>query len=255
MLIVYGVPNSQPVRAVLWTCLINGLPFELRMTSQNRDAKRAEYLADINPRGTIPAIDDEGFVLWESHAIMSYLCERHGWRDLWPEAPAERAQVNQYLHFHHRNTRELVVQWSRTLWPAVFGIEAPDEMWLRANTFTGSVENETLAEQALRIIERSLTRSPFLAGASMTLADIAAYEELGQNQSKYANCTDFSGYPAISAWLTRMASVPYHDEVHAIWHLLGDVRKVQGGMRTVARANKAAARIIGEAVAALPPLS
>ena len=49
--------------------------------------------------------------------------------------------------------------------------------------------------------------------------------------------------------------MPYHDEVHAIWHLLGDVRKVQGGMGTVARANKAAARIIGEAVAALPPLS
>ena len=69
MLKIYGVPNSQPVRAVVWACLMKELPFEFIMTSQNRDAKRPGYLASVNPRGTIPAIDDEGTVLWESHAI------------------------------------------------------------------------------------------------------------------------------------------------------------------------------------------
>ena len=122
MLKIYGVPNSQPVRAVVWTCLMKELPFEFVMTSQNRDAKQPEFLASVNPRGTIPAIDDDGTVLWESHAILIYLCEKHGWTDLWPSAPEERAKVNQYLHFHHRNTRELVVQvvqWSRAIWPAL----------------------------------------------------------------------------------------------------------------------------------------
>ncbi len=90
MLKIYGVPNSQPVRAVVWTCLMKELPFEFVMTSQNRDAKQPEFLASVNPRGTIPAIDDDGTVLWESHAILIYLCEKHGWHDLWPSEPEQR---------------------------------------------------------------------------------------------------------------------------------------------------------------------
>ena len=64
MLVIYGLPNSQPVRSVVWLCLIKNLPFELRLTSQNRDAKSPEFLRSINPRGTVPAIEDDGFIVW-----------------------------------------------------------------------------------------------------------------------------------------------------------------------------------------------
>ena len=78
MLTIYGVPNSQPVRAVIWPCLIKGLPFELRLTSQNKGAKDPAFLSEVNPRGTVPSIDDDGVVLWESHAIFIYLSQKHG---------------------------------------------------------------------------------------------------------------------------------------------------------------------------------
>lgn len=247
MLKLYGVPNSQPVRAVVWTCLMKKLPFEFVMTSQNKDAKAPEYLASVNPRGTIPAIDDDGVVLWESHAILIYLCEKHGWTDIWPADVVERAEVNQYLHFHHRNTREIVVQWSRALWPSVFGVDDPDEKWLKRNTFPGMENNAWIVDQALQIIESMLTSRAFLAGDAVTLADISAYEELGQNQAKYANCTDFDAYPGIRRWLAAMEALPMHAEAHEIWRLIGDVNKVSGGMSTIAAANKAAARIIQDA--------
>ena len=250
MLKIYGVPNSQPVRAVVWTCLMKDLPFEFVMTSQNRDAKAPEYLTAVNPRGTIPAIDDDGVVLWESHAILVYLAEKHGWRDLWPDDLVTRARVNQYLHFHHRNTRELVVQWSRTLWPSVFEVENPDAGWIKRNTFPGMENNAHVARQSLEIINGMLTASTFLACEQPTLADIAAYEELGQNQAKYANCTDFDGYPAIERWLPAMGELPMHDTAHAIWSLIGDANRVEGGMRTIARANKEAARRIAAAAQA-----
>ena len=192
MLKIYGVPNSQPVRAVVWTCLMHELPFEFVMTSQNRDAKRPEFLASMNPRGTIPTINDDGLVLWESHAILIHLCEKHGWTDLWPAEPESRAKVNQYLHFHHRNTRELVVQWSRAIWPALFGIADPDEQWFERNTFPGLRNNAEVVENTLGIIDGMLGGSTYLAGPAATLADISAYEELGQNQARYANCTDYS---------------------------------------------------------------
>lgn len=246
---IYGVPNSQPVRAVVWLCLMQRLSFEFIMTSQDKAAKAPAYLASVNPRGTIPAIDDAGLVLWESHAIMIYLAEKHGWCDVWPEDLTARARVNQYLHFHHRNTRELVVQWSRSLWPAVFKVENPDAGWMQRNTFPGLENNRRVVAQTLDIIEGMLCESDFLAGEHTTLADIAAYEELGQNQAQYANCTDYDAYPSIQRWLQAMGRLDFHEEAHAVWRLLGDVNQIEGGMRQVAAANKEAAKILQRAAA------
>ncbi|MFT7651185.1 MAG: glutathione S-transferase [Candidatus Azotimanducaceae bacterium] len=242
MLKIYGVPNSQPVRAVVWVCLMKGLPFEFVMTSQNKAAKTPEYLKTVNPRGTIPSMDDDGLLLWESHAILVYLCEKYGWTDLWPEDLGLRAKVNQYLHFHHRNTREVVIGWSRALWPSVFGVKDPDAAWLKRNTFAGLANNAKVVQDTLQIVEGMLIESPFLVGECATLADISAYEELGQNQAKYANCTDYTSYPSIQRWFVRMGALPEHDRAHRIWQLIGDVGKVSGGMAVIASANKAAAK-------------
>ena len=48
-----------------------------------------------------------------------------------------------------------------------------------------------------------------------------------------------------------MGDLPMHDEAHEIWRLLGDINQISGGMKTVARANKAAAQTIQEAAATL----
>lgn len=249
MLKIYGVPNSQPVRAVVWACLMKTVPFEFVMTSQNKAAKAPDYLTRVNPRGTIPAIDDEGVVLWESHAILIYLAEKYGWTDLWPDDIVQRAEINQYLHFHHRNTRELVIQWSRALWPAVFGVENPDEAWLRRNTFPGLQNNAYVVEQTLGIIDGMLAEQAYLAGPTATLADIVAYEELGQNQPKYADCSDYSGLPNIERWLVSMESLPYHAQAHAVWTFIGRIDDITGGMPTIANANKEAAKIYAATVA------
>jgi len=252
MLKLYGVPNSQPVRAVAWACLMKKLPFDFVMTNQNKAAKQPEYLTAVNPRGTIPAIDDNGVVLWESHAILIYLCEKYGWNDLWPADLVARAKVNQYLHFHHRNTREVVIQWSRTLWPAVFEVENPDESWLRRNTFAGLQNNSQVVNDALDIIDHMLSDSTFIAGPTVTLADVSAYEELGQNQEKYANCTDYTKYPNITRWFIEMEKLPFHSEAHAVWPLIGDINQLRGGMVTISSANKQAATVLRESVKQFP---
>jgi len=231
---------------------MKNLPFEFVMTSQNRAAKQPEYLASVNPRGTIPAIDDDGIVLWESHAILIYLCEKYDWVDLWPAALEQRAMVNQYLHFHHRNTREIVVQWSRAIWPALFGVKDPDEAWFKRNTFPGMQNNAEIVENTLKIVEGMLGSTRYIAGSTATLADITAYEELGQNQAKYANCTDYQPYPNIRRWFLDMEKLPFHEEAHAIWSLVGDLGQLGGGMPTLAKANKDAARVLHATVAQFP---
>ena len=141
------------------------------------------------------------------------------------------------------------MQWSRAIWPAVFEVADPDEGWFERNTFPGLRNNAQVVEDTLKIIDGMLAESAFIAGPTATLADISAYEELGQNQAKYANCTDYGPYPAIRRWLLDMERLPFHREAHAVWRLIGDVARLQGGMRTIARANKEAARILEAAVA------
>ena len=110
-----------------------------------------------------------------------------------------------------------------------------------------------MVANALQIIDNMLAASRFLAGEQPTIADIVAFEELGQNQQKFANCTDYTEHPNITRWLAQMEQLPAFKPAHAIWTLLGDVNRIQGGMSTVAQANKEAARILTQAVDQLPP--
>lgn len=54
----------------------------------------------MNPQHTIPTLDDDGFVLWDSHAIAAYLVGKYGKDDsLYPKDLQKRALVDQRLHF------------------------------------------------------------------------------------------------------------------------------------------------------------
>ena len=92
---IYGVPFSQPVRAVLWIMLLKQKKFELSLinpgSSSDGGSRHPDYLAKF-PTGTIPSIEDKntGFVLSESHAIMGYLCNKYEWDDLYPKNYEDR---------------------------------------------------------------------------------------------------------------------------------------------------------------------
>ena len=255
-IIIYGVPNSQPFRAVVWLCLIKQLPFEIKLSfpvyGLSAPSKpNGDKLP--NPRGTIPVMDDNGFILWESHAIMTYLCEKYKWDDYYPTNDIKKkALINNYLHFHHRNVREIVVKWSRTLWPSVFNKGPnPSERWMNRNTFAGLRNNDQVVEKSVQIVEEMLSENIYLTGDKPSIADISCYEEFGQNQEKYANVYQFNNCPNIQRWLRLMERLPHHETAHAIYTMIGDANKVSGGMKTIARANKIATKIIMEYVGSM----
>ena len=73
---IYGVARSRAFRT-LWMAGELGLPYEHVKINFTGDTRRPDYLA-INPNGHVPAIDDDGFRLWESMAINLYLAKKYG---------------------------------------------------------------------------------------------------------------------------------------------------------------------------------
>ncbi|MEO8755542.1 MAG: glutathione S-transferase family protein [Casimicrobiaceae bacterium] len=234
-LILYGVPFSQPVRAVMWLLLYKRMPFEMVLINPgskgDTGSRNPAYLAK-NPGGTIPTIEepDTGFTLGEAHAIMCYLANTHGWQDLYPADAKLRAKVDAYLHYHHRNVREASV-----------GLVAPkirkdlvfDDAMLQASHATFG--------KAINALETGwLAQTRYIAGAQLTLADFAAYVEIGQLQAGFTNLFDFAPFPNLRRWLADMQQVDGHDAVHVALAELGDISVTPPSMDAIRSANKRA---------------
>jgi glutathione S-transferase len=243
---LYGVPFSQPVRAVAWLLLNKKMPFQMVMTNPgskgSTGSRNPDFLAR-NPAGTIPTIEepDSGFVLAEAHAIMTYLCRKHGWSDLYPTDPQQAAKVDWYLHYHHRNVRDGSVGF---IAPNVRkDLNFPE---LLKQTYQGTFSN------AVQTLENGwLAGSKFLAGDHFTIADIAAYVEVGQLRSEFTNLFDFSPYPNVLRWLDDVAAQDGHDDVHVALTVMGDISQDSPSMETIINANKMGFARLQECVAAL----
>ena len=243
-LIIYGVPFSQPVRAVLWLMLYKQKPFEMVLinpgSSSEGGSRHPDYLAKF-PTGTIPGIEDKetGFVLSESHAIMCYLCNKFDWNDLYPSNHEERAKVDSYLHLHHRNVREASV-----------GLVAPKvrkDLNFPEDFLKISQANVNKAFKALE--DGWLAQSRYLTGDQLTIADMSAYVEIGQLQSKFTNIYDFEPFPNIRRWLEDMSQVAYHDDIHVALYELGDISGEAPSMETIISANKKGFIVLQEQLA------
>ncbi len=235
--IVYGVPFSQPVRAVMWLMLYKETPFEMVLinpgTSGANGSRHPDYLAK-NPGGTIPMIEepDTGFVLSEAHAILCYLCNRHGWTDVYPADPQARARVDWYLHFHHRNVRD-----------ASIGLVAPKiRKDLDIPEATQQAAKATLTRALQALDSGWLASGPYLTGDALSIADFAAYVEIGQLQPGFTNVYDFTPFPNVQRWLATMRETAGHDDVHVVLAELGDISEEPPAMEKIRDANKSALR-------------
>ncbi len=160
---IWGRTNSINVMKVLWACE------ELALAYERIDAggpfgrvKDPEFLA-MNPNGLIPVLEEDGFVLWESNAILRYLGEAHGTgSDLWPQEARARALADQWMDWQQTTAQAAMgpafVQMFRT--PP----ERRDEAVIRR-----SVER---AAEVFPVLESHLARHPFVAGNRFTLGDI-----------------------------------------------------------------------------------
>ncbi|MBW3225126.1 glutathione S-transferase family protein [Marinobacter adhaerens] len=156
------------------------------------DTKSDDFLKK-NPNGKIPLLElDSGETLSESNAIINYLAFGS---DLYPNDRLAQARVLQW-QFFEQYSHEPFIAVARFI-NKYLGLPAD-----KADEYAAK---QTGGHKALQVMEQQLAQTPFLAGERVTTADITLYA--------YTHVADEGGfeleaYPAIRAWLDRVAALP-----------------------------------------------
>lgn len=159
----------------------------------------------------VPALKHGDVVLAESGAIIVYLAETLGWDDVYPlgkDKAAERAKINFFLHWMHRNSREFSI-----------GLFAP--LLRKDLKFSPEVNNERgrAATMSAKFLEKELEThgASFLAGTKTpTLADFAVFADVGQCCKEDLDLFDFAPFPKLSVWMSKMKSLKGYEESHSL---------------------------------------
>src|SRR6185295_11020525 len=97
MLKIWGRTNSVNVKKALWAAGELGLEYQrVDAGLQFGVTKTAEYMK-MNPNSLVPTLEDDGFVLWESHSIVRYLAAKHGAGTLYPTNLRSRADAERWM--------------------------------------------------------------------------------------------------------------------------------------------------------------
>jgi glutathione S-transferase len=192
MLKVWGRRSAFNVQKVLW------LVGELGLSHQHISAGGGygglddpAFLAR-NPHGRVPVIEDDGVVVWESHAILRYLAARYGGPSWWPEAPAARVEADGWMDWAQTSLQRDFLTgvfwgWYRT----------PDAQ--RDARAVGAAL--AACARNFRLLDQVLAHRPFLSGGSPGLADIPA----GTHLYRYYELEiDRPETPHVAAWYARL---------------------------------------------------
>jgi GST-like protein len=160
MIRFYFHPSPNPMKVALMLAEL-ALPFETVAVDIFKGEQHEPAFRRINPNGKVPAIVDEGITVFDSHAILIYLAEKHG--KFLPADPRARATTLSWLQFVATGLSPFSGQ-------AVHFLHyAPEPLPYAKNRYLKEVERH------YRVLEARLDESPFLGGDQYTIADMALW--------------------------------------------------------------------------------
>lgn len=194
MIKLYTFPLSTNSRKVRIALLEKGLEFErVNVDLAKREQKNPEYLK-IHPFGQVPALDDEGFIVYDSTVINEYLEDEYPYPPLMPEDSEGRARARLMEDF--RDTR-----FNPPFVKLIYEMRKP-EAERDANTLAAATAE---INQCFDRIEKELQGKEYLAG-TFSLADIAFMANFDLLE-KFQIPVD-SRYANVIAWIARLKARP-----------------------------------------------
>ncbi|VFU17773.1 Disulfide-bond oxidoreductase YfcG (plasmid) [Methylocella tundrae] len=154
----HPTPNSTKVAVLLEEL---ELPYEVETIDIMKGEQHTAEFRKINPNAKVPAIVGDGVTVFDSHAILLYLAEKH--HKYLPQEIAARAATFSWLEFVATGLSPFSGQ------AAHFLHYASDEFPYAKNRYVREVERH------YRVLDERLGGSKFLAGGEYTIADIALF--------------------------------------------------------------------------------
>lgn len=208
---------SQPSRAVIIFCKLNGIDFEEIHINLSKRQQLSPEFKEINPMKQVPAIMDGRFKLFESHAILRYLaCAFPGIADHWyPADLYKRAKVDSVLDWHHSNLRRGTAGY-------IFNTVLAPAFGLPLNPQAAAEAKKVLLASLANIESVWLQRKGrFLLGSGQpSIADLSLVCELMELEILDEKDREriIGPYKRVLKWMddTKNAMEPHFQEVHVI---------------------------------------
>ncbi|HUL10258.1 MAG TPA: glutathione S-transferase family protein [Candidatus Acidoferrum sp.] len=204
MALVFYCGSGSPFAWKVWLTLEHKqIAYEFKLLSFDRgDTRSPEFLA-VNPRGQVPTIVDNGFALWESHAIVEYLEEQYPQRRLMPSDPKGRATVRRLMHEADNHLSEAQTE----LFEAT--------LFRKADVAEDAAKIAAGQDKLLKELARwdALLTGEYLAGA-LSLADFGVYPFVRQvrriDERQPKNGLGERMPARLRAWMQRIEALPYY---------------------------------------------
>jgi glutathione S-transferase len=191
---LYHHPFSSNARRAVMTALHLGTKVDLVVVDLKNGGQRQPDYVRLNPNSKVPVLDDDGFVLWESRAIMTYLTDKTPGQTLHPSDPRARADVSRWLFWcaNHWSPAIGTVSRERVIKP-MLGKGGPDA----ANLERG----ETEVRDFSAVLDAHLKDREWVSGAGLTLADFSLAAPLMMTRPASLPLAD---RPNLDAWFARV---------------------------------------------------
>jgi glutathione S-transferase len=171
---LHHAPLSGSSRRVTVVAQVLGLQLDEQIVDLMNPHERAGLTA-INPNGKVPVLEDGDFRLWESHAIIQYLCDKTPGQTLYPKEPRARADINRWLFWisAHLGPPLGGLGWERVWKKYVMGTPADPTL---------VAYHEKAFHQVMKVVDDHLATRTYLVGETLTLADLSLAVTLAQNK-------------------------------------------------------------------------
>mgnify|MGYP003348044489 CR=1 FL=1 len=198
---LYMVDVSPAVRAVLLTAKAIGITLQYKEVTYKKPEDFINAFLQNIPNHSLPILVDNGYISWNSHAIIAFLIGKYGNDDdLYPREHIQRTVIDQRLHFNSdvisANLSCIVRRMLKS----------------RHSHIPTDISNNL--QEAYDFLEEFLENQEWMAGNHLTIADLSLISTV--TSADILVPIDYKKYQNIFAWVKRCQNLPYYKEANQV---------------------------------------
>jgi glutathione S-transferase len=203
MIKLYGVGLSSNVSKVRYCLNFLNLKYDWAQTNPMAGENKTEEFLRISPSGKIPAIEVDGFKLFESNAIIRYLAAVNN-SPIYPQDAKKRATIDAWLDY-------VAIHVAHAIGRVLFNRSFAPMMGQKVDQESIRVGLEFL-DKYFPVLEKQLSENPYLAGKEFSIADINLLSVLDPSELAQISIEQ---YPAIKKWRAGLKSQPFYQQCYS----------------------------------------